>query len=96
MTQTKQNLRDVEDSAVRYGLSDTREARFARRASGISSSSPGGVRASLTDIAKRRRAAGGREPCLLHGIQEKVKPEHAERNVELVRAVYEELERTQP
>lgn len=31
MTHTKKNLRDVEDSAVRYGLSDTQEARFARR-----------------------------------------------------------------
>jgi hypothetical protein len=29
-------------------------------------------------------------------IQYKVKPEQAERNVELLRAVYEELERTQP
>jgi mannose-6-phosphate isomerase-like protein (cupin superfamily) len=28
---TKKNLRDVEDSAVRYGLSETQEARFARR-----------------------------------------------------------------
>jgi mannose-6-phosphate isomerase-like protein (cupin superfamily) len=31
MSHTKKNLRDVEDSAVRYGLSDTQEARFARR-----------------------------------------------------------------
>lgn len=31
MSYTKKNLRDVEDSAVRYGLSDTQEARFARR-----------------------------------------------------------------
>ena len=31
MTHTKKNLREVEDSAVRYGLSDTQEARFARR-----------------------------------------------------------------
>ena len=28
---TKKNLRDVEDSAVKFGLSDTQEARFARR-----------------------------------------------------------------
>src|SRR3954471_2976395 len=26
----KKNLRDVEDSAVKFGLSDTQEARFAR------------------------------------------------------------------
>jgi mannose-6-phosphate isomerase-like protein (cupin superfamily) len=32
MSYTKKNLRDVEDAAVRYGLSDTQEARFARRA----------------------------------------------------------------
>jgi mannose-6-phosphate isomerase-like protein (cupin superfamily) len=31
MSYTKMNLRDVEDAAVRYGLSDTQEARFARR-----------------------------------------------------------------
>jgi mannose-6-phosphate isomerase-like protein (cupin superfamily) len=31
VTYTKKNLRDVEDSAVRYGLSETQEARFARR-----------------------------------------------------------------
>jgi mannose-6-phosphate isomerase-like protein (cupin superfamily) len=31
MTHTKKNLREVEDSAVKYGLSDTQEARFARR-----------------------------------------------------------------
>ena len=28
---TKKNLRDVEDSAVKFGLSDAQEARFARR-----------------------------------------------------------------
>lgn len=32
MSHTKKNLRDVEDSALSYGLSDTQEARFARRA----------------------------------------------------------------
>jgi mannose-6-phosphate isomerase-like protein (cupin superfamily) len=31
MSYTKKNLRDVEDSAVRFGLSDAQEARFARR-----------------------------------------------------------------
>ena len=31
MSYTKTNLRDVEDAAVRFGLSDTQEARFARR-----------------------------------------------------------------
>jgi mannose-6-phosphate isomerase-like protein (cupin superfamily) len=31
MSSTKKNLRDVEDSAVRFGLSDAQEARFARR-----------------------------------------------------------------
>jgi mannose-6-phosphate isomerase-like protein (cupin superfamily) len=31
MSYTKKNLRDVEDAAVRYGLSDAQEARFARR-----------------------------------------------------------------
>jgi mannose-6-phosphate isomerase-like protein (cupin superfamily) len=31
MSHTKKNLREVEDSAVRYGLSDMQEARFARR-----------------------------------------------------------------
>jgi mannose-6-phosphate isomerase-like protein (cupin superfamily) len=31
VSHTKKNLRDVEDSAVRYGLSETQEARFARR-----------------------------------------------------------------
>ena len=31
MTYTKKHLREVEDSALRYGLSDTQEARFARR-----------------------------------------------------------------
>src|SRR6516164_11702051 len=31
MSHTKKNLRDVDDSAVRYGLSDTQQARFARR-----------------------------------------------------------------
>ena len=31
MSHTKKNLRDVDDSAVRFGLSDTQEARFARR-----------------------------------------------------------------
>jgi mannose-6-phosphate isomerase-like protein (cupin superfamily) len=31
MSRTKKNLRDVEDSALRYGLSETQEARFARR-----------------------------------------------------------------
>lgn len=30
MTYTKKNLRAVEDSAVKFGLSDTQEARFAR------------------------------------------------------------------
>jgi mannose-6-phosphate isomerase-like protein (cupin superfamily) len=28
---TKKHLREIEDSAVRYGLSETQEARFARR-----------------------------------------------------------------
>jgi mannose-6-phosphate isomerase-like protein (cupin superfamily) len=28
---TKKNLRDVEDSAVKFGLADAQEARFARR-----------------------------------------------------------------
>jgi mannose-6-phosphate isomerase-like protein (cupin superfamily) len=28
---TKKNLRDIEDSAVKFGLSDAQEARFARR-----------------------------------------------------------------
>src|SRR5437588_12854866 len=31
MSHTKKNLRDVDDSAVRFGLSDAQEARFARR-----------------------------------------------------------------
>jgi hypothetical protein len=31
MSHTKKNLRDGEDSAVKYGLSDTQRARFARR-----------------------------------------------------------------
>ena len=31
MSHTKKNLRDVDDSAARYGLSDKQEARFARR-----------------------------------------------------------------
>lgn len=31
MSHTKKNLRDIDDSAVKYGLSDTQEARFARR-----------------------------------------------------------------
>jgi mannose-6-phosphate isomerase-like protein (cupin superfamily) len=31
MSYTKKNLRDVEDSAVKFGFSDTQEARFARR-----------------------------------------------------------------
>jgi len=31
MSYTKKNLRDVEDSAVKFGLSDAQEARFARR-----------------------------------------------------------------
>jgi mannose-6-phosphate isomerase-like protein (cupin superfamily) len=31
MSYTKKKLRDVEDSAVRFGLSDAQEARFARR-----------------------------------------------------------------
>jgi mannose-6-phosphate isomerase-like protein (cupin superfamily) len=31
MSHTKKNLREVEDSAIRFGLSDTQEARFARR-----------------------------------------------------------------
>ena len=31
MSHTKKNLRDVEDAAVRFGLSDSQEARFARR-----------------------------------------------------------------
>ena len=30
MSYTKKNLRDVDDSAVRFGLSDTQEARFPR------------------------------------------------------------------
>jgi uncharacterized cupin superfamily protein len=31
VTYTKKHLPDVEDSALRYGLSDTQVARFARR-----------------------------------------------------------------
>jgi uncharacterized cupin superfamily protein len=31
MSHTKKNLRDIADSAVKLGLSDTQEARFARR-----------------------------------------------------------------
>jgi mannose-6-phosphate isomerase-like protein (cupin superfamily) len=31
VSHTKKNLREVDDSAVSYGLSDTQEARFARR-----------------------------------------------------------------
>ncbi len=31
MTHTRKNLLEVEDAAVRYGLSETQEARFARR-----------------------------------------------------------------
>src|SRR3954468_23910443 len=31
MSHTKKNLRDVEDSAVKFGLSDDQEARFPRR-----------------------------------------------------------------
>lgn len=31
MSHTKKNLRDIDDSASKYGLSDTQEARFARR-----------------------------------------------------------------
>jgi mannose-6-phosphate isomerase-like protein (cupin superfamily) len=31
MSHTKKNLRDVEDAAVRFGLSENQEARFARR-----------------------------------------------------------------
>jgi mannose-6-phosphate isomerase-like protein (cupin superfamily) len=31
MSYTKKNLRDVEDSAVKFGLSDAQEARFPRR-----------------------------------------------------------------
>ena len=31
MSYMKKNLRDIDDSAVKYGLSDTQEARFARR-----------------------------------------------------------------
>jgi uncharacterized cupin superfamily protein len=31
MSYTKKNLRDVDDSAVSFGLSDMQEARFARR-----------------------------------------------------------------
>ncbi|HZS25491.1 MAG TPA: cupin domain-containing protein [Gaiellaceae bacterium] len=31
MAYAKKNLRDVEDSAVRFGLSETQEARFARK-----------------------------------------------------------------
>jgi mannose-6-phosphate isomerase-like protein (cupin superfamily) len=31
MSYTKKHLRSIEDSAVKYGLSDTQEARFARR-----------------------------------------------------------------
>jgi mannose-6-phosphate isomerase-like protein (cupin superfamily) len=31
VTYTKKHLRDVEDSALRYALADTQEARFARR-----------------------------------------------------------------
>ncbi len=30
MSYTKKNLRDVEDSAVKFGLTETQEARFAR------------------------------------------------------------------
>jgi uncharacterized cupin superfamily protein len=30
MTHAKKNLRDVEDMAIKYGLSDTQEARFPR------------------------------------------------------------------
>jgi mannose-6-phosphate isomerase-like protein (cupin superfamily) len=31
MSHTKKNLREVDDSAPRFGLSETQEARFARR-----------------------------------------------------------------
>jgi mannose-6-phosphate isomerase-like protein (cupin superfamily) len=31
VSHTKKNLRHIDDSAVEYGLSDTQEARFARR-----------------------------------------------------------------
>src|SRR5881227_2734764 len=31
MTHTRKNLLEVEDAALRYGLSETQEARFARR-----------------------------------------------------------------
>jgi len=31
VSHTKKNLREIDDSAARYGLSDTQEARFARR-----------------------------------------------------------------
>lgn len=31
MTYTKKQLRQIDDSAIKYGLSDTQEARFARR-----------------------------------------------------------------
>src|SRR3954470_14436176 len=31
MSHKKENLREVDDSAVRFGLSDAQEARFARR-----------------------------------------------------------------
>ena len=31
MSHPKRNLREVDDSAISYGLSDTQEARFARR-----------------------------------------------------------------
>jgi mannose-6-phosphate isomerase-like protein (cupin superfamily) len=31
MSHTKKNLREIEDSAVRYGLSDMQEAHFVRR-----------------------------------------------------------------
>ncbi|MHB1570760.1 MAG: cupin domain-containing protein [Solirubrobacteraceae bacterium] len=35
MTYTKKNLREVEDSATKYGLSDTQEARFPREDLGL-------------------------------------------------------------
>jgi mannose-6-phosphate isomerase-like protein (cupin superfamily) len=31
MSHTKKNLRDVQDAAVKYGMSDNQEAHFARR-----------------------------------------------------------------
>jgi mannose-6-phosphate isomerase-like protein (cupin superfamily) len=31
MTYTKKQLRDIDDSAIKFGLSDTQEARFGRR-----------------------------------------------------------------